>query len=242
MTDQPRPAGAVFLSYAREDAEAARRIAEALRGFGVEVWFDVSELRSGDAWDQKIRRQIKDCTLFVPVISRQTQEREEGYFRREWRLAVDRTHDMAESRTFIVPVIVDDTREGDANVPEQFLKAHFTRLPGGEPTPQFVEQVKRLLNPARAGEAPRPTSRSNAPTSATQAKGKFPIVTIVLAVAVVALVAFVFLRPSAHPEPAPAVATPPVVAAKPPDVSDSPCAVTHWPTTRADAAASTVTV
>ena len=34
---------AVFLSYAREDNEAARRIADALRGFGVEVWFDQSE-------------------------------------------------------------------------------------------------------------------------------------------------------------------------------------------------------
>jgi hypothetical protein len=39
--------GAVFLSYAREDAEAARRIADALRAFGVEVWFDQAELRGG---------------------------------------------------------------------------------------------------------------------------------------------------------------------------------------------------
>jgi hypothetical protein len=34
------PSGDVFLSYAREDAAAARRIADALRGFGVEVWFE----------------------------------------------------------------------------------------------------------------------------------------------------------------------------------------------------------
>ena len=39
------PTKAVFLSYAREDTDAARRIAEALRGFGLEVWFDQSELR-----------------------------------------------------------------------------------------------------------------------------------------------------------------------------------------------------
>jgi len=60
---------AVFLSYAREDSDAARRIAEALRAAGVEVWFDQSELRGGDAWDRKIRTQIKECALFVPVIS-----------------------------------------------------------------------------------------------------------------------------------------------------------------------------
>jgi hypothetical protein len=42
--------GAVFLSYASEDAEAAERICEALRSAGVEVWFDQSELRGGEAW------------------------------------------------------------------------------------------------------------------------------------------------------------------------------------------------
>ena len=58
---------AVFLSYASQDAEAARRICEALRSGGVEVWFDVDGgLEHGDEWDAKIRRQIKDCVLFIP--------------------------------------------------------------------------------------------------------------------------------------------------------------------------------
>jgi hypothetical protein len=38
--------GAIFLSYASEDAEAAQRICEALRSAGLEVWFDQSELRA----------------------------------------------------------------------------------------------------------------------------------------------------------------------------------------------------
>src|SRR6266700_3411839 len=93
---------AVFLSYAREDADAARRIADALRGFGVEVWFDQAELRGGDAWDQKIKKQIRECALFIAIISATTQARGEGYFRREWKLAVERTHDMSASRAFLV--------------------------------------------------------------------------------------------------------------------------------------------
>ena len=40
---------AVFLSYASQDAEAAKRICEALRAAGVEGWFDQSELTGGDA-------------------------------------------------------------------------------------------------------------------------------------------------------------------------------------------------
>jgi hypothetical protein len=65
-TQAGTPAGAVFLSYASQDAEAAQRICAALRSAGVEVWFDQSELRGGDAWDQSIRKQIKTCALPSP--------------------------------------------------------------------------------------------------------------------------------------------------------------------------------
>src|SRR5215210_4426988 len=100
---------AVFLSYASQDVEAAERICEALRTAGIEVWFDQSELRGGDAWDQKIRKQIKECALFVPMISANTNARAEGYFRLEWKLAVDRSHLMARDHPFLVPVVIDDT-------------------------------------------------------------------------------------------------------------------------------------
>ena len=55
MPEQFHPTGAVFISYASEDAEAAARICEALRAAGIEVWFDRSELRGGDAWDSQIK-------------------------------------------------------------------------------------------------------------------------------------------------------------------------------------------
>lgn len=149
--DAPAPR-AVFLSYAREDTGAARRIAEALRAFGVEVWFDQNELRGGDAWDHKIRKQIRDCTVFVPLISDATQLRTEGYFRREWRLAVDRSHDMLHGVAFILPVVIDRIPEAGAAVPEEFLRFQWTHLAGGQPTAEFVEHVKRVMQaPERGG-------------------------------------------------------------------------------------------
>jgi hypothetical protein len=69
---------AVFLSYASQYAGAAQRICKALRAAGIEVWFDKSELRGGDACDQSIRRQIRNCALLIPVISRHTHDRAEG--------------------------------------------------------------------------------------------------------------------------------------------------------------------
>jgi len=114
---------AVFLSYASEDAEAAARICAGLRSAGIEVWFDQSELRGGDSWDHNIRKQIRECALFVPIISAHTQSRPEGYFRLEWDLADQRSHMIVRSKAFIVPVCVDRTPDKGAEVPESFSKA-----------------------------------------------------------------------------------------------------------------------
>jgi TolB-like protein/Flp pilus assembly protein TadD len=139
------PSRAVFLSYTAQDMQTARTIFDALQAAGIEVWFDRSQLRGGDAWDQKIRREIQECALFIPVISSNTAARREGYFRLEWDLADQRTHMMARNRAFIVPVCVDTTPETIADVPESFQRAHWTRLPAGAATPEFTEHIRRLL-------------------------------------------------------------------------------------------------
>jgi TolB-like protein len=147
------------LSYASQDAEAARRNCEALRAGGIEVWFDRSELRGGDAWDRSIREQIKTCALFLPIISRNTHARDEGYFRLEWKLAVDRSHLMAPDRAFLLPVVIDDSRDDDGRVPERFHDVQWTRLQQGVTTDEFVNRVRRLLSgepAAAAAPAPLP--------------------------------------------------------------------------------------
>ncbi len=145
---------AIFLSYASQDSEAARRICDALRAVGLNVWFDQSALRGGDAWDASIRRQIKECALFVPVISANTQAREEGYFRREWNLAVNRTLDMAEDRAFLLPVVIDATIDVNARVPEKFREVQWTHLPAGEAPAAFAGRVQRLLSGGAAPPLP----------------------------------------------------------------------------------------
>jgi TolB-like protein len=136
---------AIFLSYAKQDAEAAARICAALRAAGIEVWFDQSELRGGDAWDAAIRKQIKTCALIIPVVSASTQGRAEGYFRLEWKLAIDRSHLMAQDRPFLIPVVIDETQEGDERVPDKFREVQWTRLPNGHTTAAFVARMAKLL-------------------------------------------------------------------------------------------------
>ena len=164
------PSRAVFLSYASQDAEAVRRICDTLKDAGIEVWFDQSELRGGDIWDHKIRQQIRDCALFMPVISTNTASRHEGYFRLEWDLADQRTHMIARDRVFIVPVCIDGTLDSSTDVPESFARVQWTRLRDGQPLTAFADRVSRLLSERRSANSSSPMAAesSNPPRAAPE--------------------------------------------------------------------------
>jgi hypothetical protein len=144
------PEHAIFISYAREDLSAVQRLKAGLDAAGLTTWFDLDRLESGDDFDRTIHANIARCSYFVPIISAATQRRHEGFFRREWSYAVDRSRNIAEGAVFIVPVGIDDTPEADALVPDRFRSLHMTRLPGGEPTEDFVRRLQELFSGRRA--------------------------------------------------------------------------------------------
>jgi TolB-like protein/Flp pilus assembly protein TadD len=167
---------AVFLSYASQDADAVRRICDALRAAGLEVWFDQSELRGGDAWDASIRKKIKECTLFVPIISANTDARSEGYFRLEWKLAVDRSHLMADDEPFLLPVVVDETTEASARVPDRFRERQWSKLNDGNAIAAFAGRVNRLLS--GAAQAPGSLAPSRAAAAPPSSAEDFPSIAV----------------------------------------------------------------
>lgn len=168
IPDGPRPT--VFLSYASEDRAAAQALRDALPRYGLEVWYDESDLIGGDAWDQKIRRQIRECDYFMPVVSANTDARNEGYFRREWRLAVERTLDMADDHIFILPVVIDATTQARARVPEKFLAVQWLRVPGGQPSAALEALCRRLAS----GESPLVQSTRKAAEGPVAYRSKGP--------------------------------------------------------------------
>lgn len=214
---------AVFLSYAHEDAVAARRLAEGLRAAGIEAWVDTSELQGGDAWDREIRARIRDCALFLPLISAHANERSEGYFRLEWKLAVDRSHAMAHERAFLLPVAIDATTPAEALVPDRFNEVQWSSLPGGEVTPGFLRRVARLLaDPLRGAEedvAPAAVQPARPATNAPGPRGRMRVLATAMAILLVlAAVAFVALRggsrvgaPAPTAPPGPSIAVLPFV-------------------------------
>lgn len=137
------PDGVLFISYAREDSAAVERLRASLKDFP--VWFDQAKLEAGDGWERKIEDNIARCRFFMPIISKTTNRRLEGFFRREWNQAADRTRAMHDDIRFIVPITIDDTKAATARVPKPFLRAHWWQLPDGEATPQFKNEMRALF-------------------------------------------------------------------------------------------------
>jgi hypothetical protein len=150
--------GAVFLSYASGHRPVVEKLKEALEQAGVDVFFDKDQLAAGNEWEGKLRRNIRQCSLFVPIISQQTLTPERRFFRVEWNLALEEAQ-MASydsDTAFLLPVVIDGTSIDHPALPAKFSTIQTTSLPGGNSTPEFVERVKQLYRKrqlARAGAA-----------------------------------------------------------------------------------------
>jgi TIR domain len=146
---------AVFISYASQDRDAVERLRARLDGAGLDVWFDKARLGSGDPWWPVIEQNIVTCDVFLPIVSANSNQRDEGIFIREWNRALARLEDMDKiTARFVHPIIVDSTPEIAVTF-GGFREFHFTRAAGGEPAAEFVQRLVGLVRERRARRAAR---------------------------------------------------------------------------------------
>lgn len=149
--------GDIFISYSRADMAAAKTLYGELEqlGSGV-IWFDKAQIKPGYDWSAKIMSAIKRCRWFLPIISSTTESRDEGFFRKEWSVAVERD-EMIQGRRFIIPVVVDGDYEGNANryrlIPDRFRKFHFGHAPKGHMDTELEVSIKNALRDLRRGRS-----------------------------------------------------------------------------------------
>jgi hypothetical protein len=156
----PAGKGSIFISYVREDFDAARRLFDAISKIGGgDIWLDERRLQPGDRWEEEILASIRsEARLFLPVISRQTESREEGYVFEEWRTAVERARRIpTRGRTFIVPIVIDAEYDGNPSryrhVPDEFSESHWGWAPGGDPDERLVSALRDAIRDMRRKEA-----------------------------------------------------------------------------------------
>ncbi len=142
--EQPAPmsGGSVFISYAKEDREAAFNLADRLIEHDLEVWVD-RRLKAGDDFGRLIERHIRECCAFVPVISRNTQNDDDRYWRIEWNQAVKRAEGyFGTDRPFLFPVVVDDTPINQlVEVRRNTFNRSVVVAHGGNPPESLIQQL-----------------------------------------------------------------------------------------------------
>jgi hypothetical protein len=127
----------VFISYASEDLKAAENARQHLESRGLAVWLDkatstLQRLTSGREYEDQIREQIQQCSLFVALLSKRAGLDDRSWFRRGWRMAVDRLPEFyGTNRVFIVPVLIDETAFQELHIPREFRDREIKRAPGG---------------------------------------------------------------------------------------------------------------
>jgi TIR domain-containing protein len=145
--------GTIFISYSSDDVGAAKKLFADLEEIGGDVaWFDKSALKPGDPWDQHIRSAVQRCSLFLPLLSANTERRTEGYFRLEWNEAAERSKRI-QGRKFIFPVVIDPDYTGAmgryALVPEQFTAFQYSHAPAGQMSDELKGELREQLRTLR---------------------------------------------------------------------------------------------
>lgn len=137
----------IFISYASEDFEQARKIAETFQELGVAVWFDKKSLEPGDAYEAMIKQNIQESKIFVPVLSRSVVNCGRRFFKREWKWANDEL-ELRFPEKFIYPVVIDDVNLEDSSL-QIFSKFHTANLREGQDWENSLRKIVRdvrLLN------------------------------------------------------------------------------------------------
>ncbi len=142
------PAGAIFVSYMREDEMAVRKMVARLQASGCDVWLDLKQLKSGMNFDQRIKDYIYGrCALSISVISRETERNAEGYVHRERQWARERCEGIAEAERdrFYHPLLIDDLDPGGIrNEPRLFAAVHRPKFLNGAVDDDFCQRMRRL--------------------------------------------------------------------------------------------------
>ncbi len=98
----------IFISYARQDSDAAQRLYNDLTsGTDLKPWLDKEDLVAGLSWDLQIRKAIKKSRYFIALFS-STSVNKRGYVQKEFRKAIEVLDEFPEGEIFAIPVRLDE--------------------------------------------------------------------------------------------------------------------------------------
>jgi len=111
----------VFLIYACEDLEAARKLAVDLREQGFNPWLDVEEITPGQVWQKAVIHALEKSVVAIVLVSKNFSKK--GFVQEELKVALEILQEREKDISPIIPVRLDDSE-----VPERLSHIHWVNL------------------------------------------------------------------------------------------------------------------
>jgi uncharacterized protein YukE len=156
-----QPFGKVFASYSHKDALVVEEIERAARTLGHRYLRDVTDLRAGEDWSDRLETMIQEADIFQLFWSRNAMR--SPYVEREWRFAL-----ALGRRGFVRPTYWEDPLPTDPQCglpPPDLERLHFDRFYRGETWQGQV--VPDLDAPALRSDPPAPAPGQRRPLTDT---------------------------------------------------------------------------
>ncbi len=102
----------VFICYAREDLDIARRVYQDLQRSGVDAWLDTENLMAGQKWELIIQQAMKNSSYVLILLSRCSVSKR-GFIQNEIRHALKLSDSFPTSAIFIIPARLEDCEPPD---------------------------------------------------------------------------------------------------------------------------------
>lgn len=121
----------VFISYSLDNSDYARELAEILQHAGIDVWFDRTELKPGDAILDELQNALESASAIIVLLSK-------NYVTSNWA-AFERGAAHALNKE-ILPIIIDDS----INIPSDIIRPSVLDAKSMD-TNKIVEKIQAVL-------------------------------------------------------------------------------------------------
>lgn len=111
----------VFIIYAREDLEAARKLSANLRELGFNPWLDVDEISPGQVWRKSVINALEKSSMALVLISKHLAKK--GFVQEELKVAMGILQEREKDISPVIPVRLDESE-----VPESLSHIHWVNL------------------------------------------------------------------------------------------------------------------
>jgi hypothetical protein len=96
----------VFISYAKEDNEAALQFYDFFTKEGASPWMDVKHLLPGQNWSAEIERAFSDANVVVLLLSKKSVSKR-GFVQREANDAIERLRYKQPTDIYVIPILLE---------------------------------------------------------------------------------------------------------------------------------------